>query len=125
MNCSGTFKCNNAKNLLKITIEVCDVDSNSFESFVDRSDHKSLHPNYESKHFQISKQKFKFEKKKLSGQIENFIKINFPHPAEGRESLEIFTVSSAQEQNEIEKIVSGKMKATKKNTVCTSACIIG
>ena len=109
--------------LLKITIEECDEDSKSFESLGGDLDHKSLHPNYKSKCFQVYEQKSKSEKKKLSVQIENFIKINSPLVSE-RCSLEISSNSSTQEQNEIEEIVRGKKKVMKTKTVCTSACII-
>ena len=125
MFCSGSFKCNTVKVFLKITIDECDEDSNSFESLVGNSDHQSLHPNYEFQRFQIFKQKCKSEKKKLSVQIENFIKNSSPHLVEDSQSFEKLSVSSTQEQNEIEDIDGEKMQIVKKKTGCTSACIIG
>ena len=78
MNCSSSFNYNQVKNLLKITINDFEEDSNSLESLAGDLGYQSLHPNHEYKCFQMFKKKNKSCQNKLSLQIENFIKINFP-----------------------------------------------
>ena len=122
MNCSSSFNYNLVKNLLKITINDCEEDSNSFESLAADLDYQSLHPNYECKCFQMFKKKNKTCQNKLSLQIENFIKINFPGRVQTRPNS---SNSSTQEQNELEELVGRQKEIKKTSSRCSSACIIG
>ena len=125
MNCSSSLKYNIVKSLLKIEINECNEDSHSFESFKGDLDYQSLHPNYEFKRCQIYKKKSKSCENKLSLQIENFIKSNFPGQAETRQNLENLSISSTIEQNQVEEIARREKYGKKKKNRCSSACVIG
>ena len=123
MSNSRRLKYNIVKNLLNITIHESDEHSKSFESLNGNLDYQSLHPNYESKCFQVYEQVCKVEDKKLCVQIENFIKVNSLNRE--RQTLEISSIYITQEQNEIERIVRGKMEVKKNKIGCTDICVIG